>query len=130
MKVENLIFFMLVIFYSCDGALQIKIITVENNSFSGLFLQDTLSDGTPVPHVDIELNIANTDNEFNGIIYHLKTDSLGVLSDGLPVPPLKKDPVFEGYLSWSKEGYKRDTLFFNHSSVDKRVAVINMERVE
>jgi len=130
MKLKNYIFLFGLWFCSCDGALHIKIITVEDNSFSGLFMQDTLTDGTPVPHVDIELNIANTDNEFNGIIYHLKTDSLGALSDGLPVPPLKKDPVFEGYLSWSKDGYKSDTLLFNHSSVVKRVAVINMERLE
>jgi len=130
MKIKNWIFLFLVIFYSCDGALHIKIITVENNSFSDLFLQDTLTDGTPVPDVDIELNLANRDKDFNGIIYNLKTDSLGILSDRLPVPPLKKKPVFEGYICWSKEGYKSDTLFFNHSSVDKRVAVINMERLE
>jgi len=124
-----LLAFLLLLLYSCDGAFKVSIVTVENNSVSGLFERDTIVDGQLVPNVNILINLAGKEKGAEAIQYRLKTDSTGMLSDGLPVPPLKKTREFEGYLTWNKEGYLQDTIFFNHSSVDKRVAVINMERL-
>lgn len=117
--------FMLLFLTSCDGAFKVTIFTVEGNTISGLFESAQIIDGAPVGNVDIQINLAGSE-EYDGLRYDLKTDSLGKLTDGLPVPPLKKKAAFKGFISWSKEGYKTDTLFFDHSSVDKRIAILNM----
>jgi len=127
MKSFQFSFMLLFLFLtSCDGAFRVTLFTVEGNTISGLFETAQIIDGAPVGNVDIQINLAGIDG-YNGLRYDLKTDSLGKLTDGLPVPPLKKKAAFKGFISWNKEGYKTDTLFFDHSSVDKRIAVINMQ---
>jgi len=117
----------LFLFTACDGAINIKIQTVENSSVEGIFQSDTIHNGTAVGNVNIELHFV-VRNKTESIDYYIETDSTGSYVGGFPVPPLKKKSEFKGYMTWTKEGYKKDTLHFNHSSSEKRFAIINMVR--
>ena len=117
-----------ILFTGCDGAVKLKIQTVENSSVEGIFKADTIHNGNPVGNVKIELNFVVQSESEKGIDYYIETDSNGIAFDVFPVPPLKKKPKFRGFVTWAKEGYENDTLYFDHSSSDKRFAIINMER--
>lgn len=110
---------------SCDGGIEVEVWSMENNSVDGLFKSDTVLDGTPIAGVDFEIMVAASDG-VPGMHYTFTTDSSGVYRNGYVIPPMKTYDYFKGYLTWSKDGYIIDTIFFNHSSVDKRIAIINM----
>jgi len=113
------------LFTTCDGAVKIKIQTVENSSVEGIFKTDTIHNGTAVGNVYIELHFV-VRNKTESIDYYIETDSTGNYYGGFPVPPLKMNPEFKGYMTWSKKDYNTDTLYFDHSSSEKRFAVINL----
>ena len=130
MKNKIIIIFLLFLF-ACDGAVEIKIYTYENNSVSGFFEKDTILDGKPVSNVKVKVLLAdyeeNTSEGFP-IEYEAITNDKGYYFDDMVVPPFQKERKYIGYIIPIKEGYKTDTLIFTHSSFDKRVCIINMEK--
>ena len=119
-----------ILMISCDGSVDIEILTTEGNSVDGLFKSDTIRDGSPIPNVNVYLSLANSNGNPSEIEYSFRTDSLGVYKDLFVVPPMKKEDKFEAYLICKKAGFINDTIYFNHSSIDKRFAIINMTRIE
>ncbi|MDW7693275.1 hypothetical protein R9C00_00840 [Flammeovirgaceae bacterium SG7u.111] len=94
-----------ILLLGCDGGINIKIQTVEKSTIEGLFENDVIPDGIPVGNVKIKIHAGNTDGTESGISISTETDSNGVVFEQIIVPPMKKEPEFEGYITWEKEGY-------------------------
>jgi len=118
----------IILFTSCSGAVRLKIQTAESSSVEGIFETDTIHNGTPVGNVNIELHLVGrvVRDKTESLTHHFETDSTGNYIGAFTVPPLKKKPVYKGYMTWAKKGYKSDTLQFNHSSLENWSVIINM----